>query len=150
MVDDFLGMDEVDDLSDAIQGDGTVNVMKKKKVPKLDLAKVREESKKGKYRFRCIGATRFAQIQQKIQKYESVLNQVIKSPQLAAITNVPVLWRKTLMAIEMEDIDEVLKTKDEIAKDQQQAMPPQGMPPAGPGGPAMPGNAPAPNMGMMK
>lgn len=148
MCDNFLGMDEVDDLEGAIDATGKVDVTKKKKVSRLVLADVRAASKNGKYRFRCIGATRFAQIQQKIQKYESVLGQVIKAPELMAITNLPVLWKKTLMAIEMEDVDEIVKTKAEIEKASQ---PPQGMPPDAPGMPSGEPNggqpSPMPNQG---
>lgn len=139
MCDDFLGMDEVDDLDGAIDDTGKVNVTKKKKVSKLVLADVRAESKKGKYRFRCIGATRFAQIQQKIQKYQSVMQQVLEAPPLLAITNLPVLFKKTLMALEMEDTDEIIKSKAEIEKAMQPPMP-QGMSPIAPGQPGMPQN----------
>lgn len=166
MCDDFLGMDEVDDLDGAIQEDGKVNVTKKKKISKLVLSEVRAESKKGKYRFRCIGATRFAQIQQKIQKYQGVLGQVLQSPSLLAITNLPVLYKKTLMALEMEDTDEIIKSKAEIAKAMQPPMapgmaprqpPPGGLPPQGgqpmpmPGqGAGMPAGPQGPPMGMIK
>lgn len=163
MCDDFLGMDEVDDLDGAVGPEGTVDVTKKKKISKLVLADVRAESKKGKYRFRCIGATRFAQIQQKIQKFQGILTQVLGAPALLAITNLPVLWKKTLMALEMEDIDEIIKSKAEIEKalqppqmaPGQPGMPsPGGMPPGGPSGaPPMPqqgGNSPQIPMGMMK
>lgn len=140
MCDDFLGMDEVDDLDGAVGDDGKVSVTKKKKISKLDLSKIRAESKKGKYRFRCIGATRFAQIQQKIQKYQGTLQQVLKSPPLLSITNLPVLYKKTLMSLEMEDTDEIIKTQAEIEKAQAQPpmMPQQsGMPGQG-GMPAQP------------
>lgn len=145
MCDDFLGMDEVDDLDGAIDDIGRVNVTKKKKVSKLVLSQVREESKRGKYRFRCIGATRFAQIQQKIQKYTLILKEVLGAPALLAITNLPALWKRTLMSLEMEDIDEIIKSKAEI---QQALQAPSGMPPVVPGANPSPQNTPKAAMPM--
>lgn len=144
MVNNFLGMDEVDDLSGAVQPLGTVDIQKKKMVPKLDLAKVREESKKGKYRFRCIGATRFTQIQQRIQKYETVLKQVVASPALQAITNIPELWKRTLSAIEMDNVDELInKAPSSPGTVPGGPTAGGGTPAAGPGGaPGMPSAAP--------
>lgn len=140
MVDDFLGMDEVDDLEGVVQVDGTVQApVKKKKIPKLDLDKLREESGDGKYHFRCVGATRFSQIAQRTQKYQSMLQAVVNSPTLTAITNVPVLYKKALNAAEFEDVDEIVKSEKEL----QAAAQPQGPTPGGqPGGPGpMPGAA---------
>lgn len=131
MVNEYLGMDEIDDLSDVVQGDGTVQITQKKKVPKLDLAKIRKESGEGKYHFRCVGATRFNSVVQRQQKYQQVLTAVMASPQLAAITNVPVLFKKTLAAAEFEDVDEIVKSQKDIdAQNQppQTSMPPPGMP----------------------
>lgn len=158
MVDNFLGMNTVADLDNAIGPNGQVDTTKTKQVSKLDLNKIREESKNGKYRFRCIGATRFTQIQQTVQKYQGILQAVLKSPELLGITNLPVLWKKTLMALEMEDTDEIIKSAEEIKKMSAQPpmVPPAGGPPPGAGGPPMPpqvplaGAAPAPGMGMVK
>lgn len=139
MCNNFLGMTEVDDLSKAVDDSGKVTIGDKKMIPKLDLEKLRKDSKNGKYRFRCIGATRFAQLQQKIQKYEGILQQISTNPVLAAITNIPNLWKRTLMSLEIEDIDELMKSKAEIEK----AMAPPQMPPGmSPGAPGMPPGPP--------
>ena len=142
MVNELLGMDEIDDLSDVVQGDGSVNITKKKKVPKLDLAKIRKESEDGKYHFRCVGATRFNSVAQRQQKYQSLLTTVVQSPPLMALTNLPILYKKTLAAAEFEDVDDIVKSQKDIDAQNKPAMPPQqpppGMPPGAPGLPQRP------------
>jgi hypothetical protein len=153
MCNNFLGMNEVEDLKDAVDDAGKVSLGEKKMVPKLDLVKLREESKNGKYRFRCIGATRFAQIQQKLQKIQGVITQAAQIPIVSAITNWPNLWKRNLMALEMEDVDELMKSKADIQKIlNPPPAPPMapGMPPSAPGQPpsgGMPsGGGQAPSM----
>lgn len=146
MVNEYLGMDEIDDLEGIVQGDGSVQINKKKKVPKLDLAKIRKESGEGKYHFRCIGATRFSSIAQRQQKYQQVLTAVMQSSTLTAITNVPILFKKTLAAAEFEDVDEIVKSQKDIEAQNQpqpaQPMPGQPMLPQGQAGGKPPVGAP--------
>lgn len=117
----ILGMRTVDD---GITEGGVFKKIGNKKIPKLDIAKIRAIDEM-ELDFKPVGVTQFADKLETLQKLKEALMACEQSPNLAAMTKVDILWKKLFQASEIQDYDEILKSKEEIQADmQKQNQPP--------------------------
>jgi hypothetical protein len=154
-VNKLLGFKEIDDLQEVQEPDQLTGGMKsmiknvgKKDVVRLDLAKVREKGEMA-YNFKAVGITQFTDRLETIEKLKEALTAALSHPTLTAMTKIDLLWKRLFQLSDIEDYDELLRTKDELQElvdSQSQQMPPMGagQPPM-PGG--MPGGMPPPMTG---
>jgi hypothetical protein len=102
-------------------------------VPKLkfdDLAKIEEME----IDFKPVGVTNFTDQMEVIEKLRTALELALSNPMLTNLTKIDELWKKIWQVSDIPDYAELLKSKDDILKEQQAAEP-AGMP----GGMPMPG-----------
>jgi hypothetical protein len=127
----ILGFKEIDDLQNVPEQDpvtgGTRNITKvvgKIKVLKLDIEKLRKRGEAA-YDFKAIGITQFTDKLETIEKLKQALQVALSNPTLTAMTKIDVLWKKLFQISDIEDYDELLRTKDEIKELLSQQQGPQ-------------------------
>ncbi len=125
-VDDILGMDEADDIK--IEN-GVATVVGKIKVPKLKITDIR--GKDWTKNFKAIGITQFTEKIDTTNTLRQTIGDALKDPALTALTKIEELWKRLLSLSDIEDYEEVLRSKEEIQELMMQAQTggvPQGQP----------------------
>ena len=87
--------------------------VKPDKTPRLDIEKIRNIPDEYVI-VSCIGLTQFTQKVERQEKLRTLLQLILNNPPLTAMSKLYNIYRRVLQEYEFEDIDELIKSPDEI------------------------------------
>lgn len=108
-VDRLIGMKTVPDIR--IEN-GEAKEYGTKKVPKLDITKLRDKGEMA-YDFKAVGVTQFIGRLEVLQKLKEALQAALSNPTLTALTKIDLLWKKLWQASDIDDYEEMIRTPQE-------------------------------------
>lgn len=136
----LIGEKEIDDIQ---LSNGVAKIVGTKKMPKLDLSKIRQKGEMA-YDFKAVGITQFSGRLEMLAKIKEALQAALSNPTLTALTKIDKLWKKLWQVSEVDDYEDLLRTPEEAKQlmglpsgQPPSGMPPQGMPPRTQGGQPM-------------
>ena len=93
----------------------------KTEIPKLDIGKIIESGDMSKD-FRAVGINNFTNKTDQMNKLREMMKMVIASPMLGYLTKIEKLWVKLLQAGDVEDYQDMIRTREEF-QDLMNSMP---------------------------
>ncbi len=124
----LLGMREIDNVEII---DGVAQKKGTKLIPRLDLKKIQGKGEMA-YDFKAVGVTQFAGQMEKLQKLRGAMEMALSNPTLTALTKIEKLWKKLWQASEIDDYEEIVRSKEEAKQEMGMGAPNGG------GAPGMP------------
>lgn len=112
-VDKILGFDEFDD-SQIINGE--LQIVGKKKEPKLLLSKFGTEDELD-LNIKAVGVTQFTERLEMLGKLEKAVIAATSNPTLGAMTKIDVLWKRIFEYSDLPGYEDILKSKEEMKEE---------------------------------